>query len=201
MTIIKSLPLFLAVLPLTLIAAQTAIVDYTFESASVKPTTGESISSIVPIGAQIGGYNSWATGLEEESNYIYFNAASGEGRAIKITLDATGYKDLVLGDFFQMSANNALAAINWQLAYSLDGGLTFIQIGEDFPILLKGGGNSENSRITVGKGFALGAEADNNSSIVFRLSSVPGSLNFQEDLALGGQVKFDNFTVHGVAIP
>jgi hypothetical protein len=178
------------------------IVDYEFTSASPAATIGSSISSISTVGGvSVGGYNNWATGSEAGTQRIFFNGASGAGRSIDISLDATGYQDVELGSFFQLTSQNTFSAVNWQLSYSTNGGTDFTQIGSDFPIILTGGGNSENARITNGANFTLPSAADNNANIVFRLNSAPGSLDFDGNTASGGQVALDNFTINATVIP
>jgi hypothetical protein len=178
-----------------------AIVDYTFTALSPAPEIGAAISSIGFSGGPfIGGYTNWATGTEAGEPHALISGASGAGRSIDITLDATGYRDISLGGFFQLSAANTIAAIDWQLFYSTDG-VNFNQIGSDFSILNVGGGNSENTRITVGANFSLPSSADDNPNVVFRLNSAPGSLTFDGGVPSGGQVRFDNFTINGDVIP
>lgn len=200
---LAALTLFAAaiLLPAASTQAQSTIVDYQFVTASPDATTGSSISSLTGVGGlSVGGYNNWATGTETGTQRIFFNGASGAGRSIDISLDATGLEDITLGSFFQLTSQNNLSAVNWRLSYSTNGGTSFTQIGSDFSIILTGGGNSENARITEGASFNLGGAADNNPNIVFRLNSAPSSLDFDGNTALGGQVAFDNFSVLGTAI-
>lgn len=194
----KPLLILLVLLPSVSLFAQTKIVDYTFENEDARPApeVGSFISYISTTGGPVlSDYFLWVTGSEAESSTAVFSGSSGEGRSIDIFLDATGYQDITLGSFFQMSATNVLAAKNWQLSYSLDGGITFTQIGSDFPIINDGAGNSEKSRITEAAGFVLPASANNNSKIVFRLNSAPQSLDFEGNPVDGGQIRFDNFSI------
>lgn len=198
----KAFILALGILPSAFLSAQT-IVDYTFDNTETRPApeVGSSISSISSTLASITGYQAWATGTEQGTDAVVISGASGPGRFIDISLDATGFQDITLGSFFQLSATNTTAAVNWQLSYSLNGGTDFTQIGSDFSIINVGGGNSENSQITTGADFTLPDGANNISSIIFRLNSAPGSLDFNGATASGGQIRFDNFTISGTSIP
>lgn len=178
------------------------IVDYEFNGNSIAATVGSSISSITTGGGlSFDNFANWATGTEAGTPFAIVNGASGPGRFIDISLDATGFEDITLGDFFQLSRTNLTSAIDWQLSYSLNGGATFTQIGSDFATIRTGGGNSENSQITTGAGFTLPAGANDNSDIVFRFNSAPGSLNENGDVAVGGSIRFDNFTINATEIP
>jgi len=194
-------------LSITVAHAQSNIVSYTFDNtvpALPAPAIGSSISSISGSGGPFyQGTGSWATGSETNSRFGVFSGVSGAGRSINISLDATGYQDITLGSFFQFAANNDAAAVNWQLSYSLNGGSTFTQIGSDFATILVGAGNSENTHITTGSNFALGAGADDNANIIFRFNSAPDSLNFLGATASGGQIKIDNFNIFAtpIAVP
>lgn len=185
--------------------AQSTIVSYTFDNttpALPAPAIGSLISSITGTGGPFyQGTGSWATGSETGTQFGVFSGASGAGRSIDISLNAAGYQDITLGSFFQFAANNATAAVDWQLSYSLNGGSSFTQIGSDFAIIYVGGGNSENTHITTGSNFALGAGADNNANIIFRFNSAPGSLDFNGATASGGQIKIDNFNILATPIP
>ena len=185
--------------------AQSTIVSYTFDNttpALPAPAIGSSISSITGNGGPFyQGTALWATGSETGTKYGVFSGASGAGKSIDISLNAAGYQNITLGSFFQFAANNSTAAVNWQLSYSLNGGSSFTQIGSDFAIILTGGGNSENTHITIGSNFALGAGADNNANIIFRFNSAPGSLDFTGANASAGQIKIDNFNILATPIP
>jgi hypothetical protein len=200
------LPLCAALaLPFTVAHAQSTIVSYTFDNttpALPAPAIGSSISSISGTGGPFyQGTGSWATGSETGTKFGVFSGASGVGKSIDISLNAAGYQNITLGSFFQFAANNNTAAVNWQFSYSLDGGSSFTQIGSDFAIILTGAGNSENTHITTGSNFALGAGADNNANIIFRFNSAPGSLDFNGATASGGQIKIDNFNILATPIP
>lgn len=169
--------------------AQTTIVSYTFEGTTTA-LIGSSISAI-----------SWNSGGAEG----YANTFTSQGQALsvgsfqlseyyQITLDATGYSDLVLNSF-RSNASDA-APRDWKISYSLTG-----VSGSFTDVSTYSLGTSAAVGTTTIPGFSLPTGANNNGSIVLRLTATSSTRIDGTLTAANGTVRLDNLSITGTAIP
>lgn len=171
------------------VSAQTVIVSYSFEE-TLTPEIGSAISSV-----------DWNSGGAEGYSPVFSNqgdALSVGGFQLteyfEITLDATGYRDIMLNSF--RSNASASAPANWKISYSLTG-----PSGTFFDAATYVLNTSTSVIATTVPSFLLPAEADDNDALVLRLVAT-SSLRIDGGMAAAnGTVRLDNVSFSGTAIP
>lgn len=186
---LRTLPLLLlCALPAT-VCGQTVIVSFTFENT----TTAAIGSGLAGITWNSGGAEGYTTPFSGQGQALSVNGFQS-GEYYQITLDATGYRDVTLGDF--RSNGTAGAPKDWKISYSLTGvSGTFADAGT---YTLAANTAANDTTIT---GLTLPAGADNNASIVLRLVATSSTRIDGGGGAASGTVRLDNLSFTATAIP
>lgn len=168
--------------------AQTTIVNYSFENTTT-PIVGSSISSVSWTPSVSAGYTASFSSQFQALSLGSF--ASGD--SFKVTLDATGFQNIVFGGFRINGTTSA--PVTWQLSYSLTGAAgTFTNVA---PFTLSSGTSVGTTTVT---GFALPVGANNNSSIVVSFLATT-SAKISGAGAASGTLHLDNLSFSATAIP
>ncbi|MBC7369514.1 MAG: hypothetical protein H7343_22325 [Undibacterium sp.] len=186
MKLIRRITIFLGLLGSAY--AQTTIVNYTFENTTVA-TVGSSLSSISWNSGASPGYA--GTFTSQGQALSIGNMASGN--SFQITLNASGFENIVLNDF--RINGTAAAPLTWQLSYSLTGAAgTFTGVS---PFTLNSG---ISAGVTTVTGFALPAGANNNGSIVISFLATTAT-KISGTGSASGTLHLDNLSFTATAIP
>lgn len=168
--------------------AQTTIVSYTFEGT----TTAVIGSSISAISWNSGGAAGYAGTFSSQGQAL--SVGSFElSEYYQITLDATGYSDLVLNEF-RTNAASGSAPKDWKISYSLTGISGSFTDVSTYTL-----GTSAAVGSTTIPGFSLPTGANNNSSIVLRLTATSSTRIDGTLTAANGTVRLDNLSITGTA--
>ena len=180
--------LMISLLPLTA-AAQVTFVRFTFED-----TTAAMVGSTLSLVSwNSGGAEGYANGFLDQGRALSVgNFQSGE--YYQLTLNATGYTNITLNSF--RSNGSAAAPKDWKISYSLTG-VSGSYVDASTYVLAS---NNAVGTTTIG-GLALPAGANNNSSIVLRLTATSSSRIDGTASAANGTVRLDNISFTGTAIP
>jgi hypothetical protein len=169
--------------------AQAIIVSYTFEDTTTA-VVGSNRSTVTWNSGAAAGYTSPFTSQGRALSVSGFQI----GEYYQITLDATGYRDVTLNSF--RSNGSSVAPKDWKISYSLGGASgDFV----DATTYLLASNTAANT--TTISGFLLPTGADNNASLVLRLTAT-SSTRIDGNLGLAdGTVRLDNLSFTATAIP
>jgi hypothetical protein len=168
--------------------AQTTIVNYTFENTTAA-IVGTSISSVswTPLASA-----TYASTFSSQGQALSLGSFT-IGDSFKVTLDATGFQNIVFGGF--RINGTPSAPVTWQLSYSLTGASgTFTNVA---PFTLSSGTSVGPTTVA---GFALPFGANNNSSIVVSFLATT-STKISGSGAASGTLHLDNLSFSATAIP
>lgn len=171
--------------------SQTTIVSYTFEGT----TTAIIGSAITAVTWNSGGAEGHAsTGVFANQGQALSVGNFQIAEYYQITLDATGYSDVVLNSFRSNASDSA--PLDWKISYSLTGISGSYTDATTYTL-----SNSTAVSSTTIAGFSLPTGANNNSSIVLRLIATSSTRIDGGGAAASGTVRLDNVSFTATAIP
>jgi MYXO-CTERM domain-containing protein len=168
-------------------------------------SAGTSLSSTHQLASSGANATSYTSPAGNGSQYAFSSNVWKAGDYYQASFSGTGYSGLSFAwDFTRSSTGPA----TWTVIMSVDGGTNWSTLIATYTPIVNsatptgaGTWNTSTYNAAYTSSIALGASADNASSIIVRVQALVDSVNSSGVYQAGGTARIDNVFVNGTAVP
>jgi MYXO-CTERM domain-containing protein len=168
-------------------------------------SAGTSLSSTHQLASSGANATSYTSPAGNGSQYAFSSNVWKAGDYYQASFSGTGYTGLSFAwDFTRSSSGPA----TWTVIMSVDGGTNWSTLMATYTPIVNsatptgaGTWNTSTYNAAYTSSIALGASADNASSIIVRVQALVDSVNSSGTYQAGGTARIDNVFVNGTAVP
>ena len=168
-------------------------------------TAGTSLSSTHQLASSGANATSYTSPAGNGSQYAFSSNVWKAGDYYQASFSGTGYTDLSFAwDFTRSQTGPA----TWTVIMSVDGGSNWTTLVASYTAIINAAAPSGSGtwsttvyNAAYTSSIALGATADNASSIIVRVQALVDSVNSTGTYQAGGTARIDNVFVNGTAVP
>jgi MYXO-CTERM domain-containing protein len=168
-------------------------------------TAGTSLSSTHQLASSGANATSYTSPAGNGSTYAFSSNVWKAGDYYQASFSGTGYTGLSFAwDFTRSTTGPA----TWTVIMSVDGGTNWSTLMATYTPIVNsatptgaGTWNTSTYIAAYTSSIALGASADNASSIIVRVQALVDSVNSSGTYQAGGTARIDNVFVNGTAVP
>jgi MYXO-CTERM domain-containing protein len=168
-------------------------------------SAGTSLSSTHQLASSGANATSYTSPAGNGSQYAFSSNVWKAGDYYQASFSGTGYTGLSFAwDFTRSSSGPA----TWTVIMSVDGGTNWSTLMATYTPIVNsatptgaGTWNTSTYNAAYTSSIALGASADNASSIIVRVQALVDSVNSSGVYQAGGTARIDNVFVNGTAVP
>ena len=168
-------------------------------------TAGTSLSSTHQLASSGANATSYTSPAGNGSTYAFSSNVWKAGDYYQAAFSGTGYSGLSFAwDFTRSTTGPA----TWTVIMSVDGGTNWSTLLATYTPIVNsatptgaGTWNTSTYIAAYTSSIALGASADNASSIIVRVQALVDSVNSSGTYQAGGTARIDNVFVNGTAVP
>jgi MYXO-CTERM domain-containing protein len=168
-------------------------------------TAGTSLSSTHQLASSGANATSYTSPAGNGSQYAFSSNVWKAGDYYQASFSGTGYSGLSFAwDFTRSTTGPA----TWTVIMSVDGGTNWSTLMATYTPIVNsatptgaGTWNTSTYNAAYTSSIALGASADNASSIIVRVQALVDSVNSSGTYQAGGTARIDNVFVNGTAVP
>jgi MYXO-CTERM domain-containing protein len=168
-------------------------------------TAGTSLSSTHQLASSGANATSYTSPVGNGSQYAFSSNVWKAGDYYQASFSGTGYSGLSFAwDFTRSTTGPA----TWTVIMSVDGGSNWSTLIATYTPIVNsatptgaGTWNTSTYNAAYTSSIALGASADNASSIIVRVQALVDSVNSSGVYQAGGTARIDNVFVNGTAVP
>jgi len=168
-------------------------------------TAGTSLSSTHQLASSGANATSYTSPAGNGSQYAFSSNVWKAGDYYQASFSGTGYTGLSFAwDFTRSTTGPA----TWTVIMSVDGGTNWSTLMATYTPIVNsatptgaGTWNTSTYNAAYTSSIALGASADNASSIIVRVQALVDSVNSSGTYQAGGTARIDNVFVNGTAVP
>jgi MYXO-CTERM domain-containing protein len=168
-------------------------------------TAGTSLSSTHQLASSGANATSYTSPAGNGSQYAFSSTVWKAGDYYQASFSGTGYSGLSFAwDFTRSTTGPA----TWTVIMSVDGGSNWSTLIATYTPIVNsatptgaGTWNTSTYIAAYTSSIALGASADNASSIIVRVQALVDSVNSSGTYQAGGTARIDNVFVNGTAVP
>jgi MYXO-CTERM domain-containing protein len=168
-------------------------------------TAGTSLSSTHQLASSGANATSYTSPAGNGSAYAFSSNVWKAGDYYQASFSGTGYSGLSFAwDFTRSTTGPA----TWTVIMSVDGGTNWSTLIATYTPIVNsatptgaGTWNTSTYNAAYTSSIALGASADNASSIIVRVQALVDSVNSSGVYQAGGTARIDNVFVNGTAVP
>jgi MYXO-CTERM domain-containing protein len=168
-------------------------------------SAGTSLSSTHQLASSGANATSYTSPAGNGSQYAFSSNVWKAGDYYQASFSGTGYSDLSFAwDFTRSSTGPA----TWTVIMSVDGGTNWSTLMATYTPIVNsatptgaGTWNTSTYNAAYTSSIALGASADNASSIIVRVQALVDPVNSSGTYQAGGTARIDNVFVNGTAVP
>jgi MYXO-CTERM domain-containing protein len=168
-------------------------------------TAGTSLSSTHQLASSGANATSYTSPAGNGSQYAFSSNVWKAGDYYQASFSGTGYSGLSFAwDFTRSTTGPA----TWTVIMSVDGGSNWSTLIATYTPIVNsatptgaGTWNTSTYNAAYTSSIALGASADNASSIIVRVQALVDSVNSSGVYQAGGTARIDNVFVNGTAVP
>ena len=168
-------------------------------------TAGTSLSSTHQLASSGANATSYTSPAGNGSAYAFSSNVWKAGDFYQASFSGTGYTGLSFAwDFTRSTTGPA----TWTVIMSVDGGTNWSTLMATYTPIVNsatptgaGTWNTSTDNAAYTSSIALGASADNASSIIVRVQALVDSVNSSGVYQAGGTARIDNVFVNGTAVP
>jgi MYXO-CTERM domain-containing protein len=168
-------------------------------------TAGTSLSSTHQLASSGANATSYTSPAGNGSTYAFSSNVWKAGDYYQAAFSGTGYSGLSFAwDFTRSTTGPA----TWTVIMSVDGGSNWSTLIATYTAIVNsatptgaGTWNTSTYNAAYTSSIALGASADNASSIIVRVQALVDSVNSSGVYQAGGTARIDNVFVNGTAVP
>lgn len=168
-------------------------------------TAGTSLSSTHQLASSGANATSYTSPAGNGSTYAFSSNVWKAGDYYQASFSGTGYTGLSFAwDFTRSTTGPA----TWTVIMSVDGGTNWSTLLATYTPIVNsatptgaGTWNTSTYIAAYTSSIALGASADNASSIIVRVQALVDSVNSSGTYQAGGTARIDNVFVNGTAVP
>jgi MYXO-CTERM domain-containing protein len=168
-------------------------------------TAGTSLSSTHQLASSGANATSYTSPAGNGSQYAFSSNVWKAGDYYQASFSGTGYSGLSFAwDFTRSTTGPA----TWTVIMSVDGGTNWSTLLATYTPIVNsatptgaGTWNTSTYNAAYTSSIALGASADNASSIIVRVQALVDPVNSSGTYQAGGTARIDNVVVNGTAVP
>ena len=168
-------------------------------------SAGTSLSSTHQLASSGANATSYTSPAGNGSQYAFSSNVWKAGDYYQASFSGTGYSGLSFAwDFTRSSTGPA----TWTVIMSVDGGTNWSTLIATYTPIINsatptgaGTWNTSTYNAAYTSSIALGASADNASSIIVRVQALVDPVNSSGTYQAGGTARIDNVFVNGTAVP
>ena len=168
-------------------------------------TAGTSLSSTHQLASSGANATSYTSPAGNGSTYAFSSNVWKAGDYYQASFSGTGYSGLSFAwDFTRSTTGPA----TWTVIMSVDGGSNWSTLIATYTPIVNsatptgaGTWNTSTYNAAYTSSIALGASADNASSIIVRVQALVDPVNSSGTYQAGGTARIDNVVVNGTAVP